>query len=266
MKRLAKGERHRDSLEQAREVQDEPTGADEIVVMNSSNQPVSIPRPMTPTPTTPPGHVHDEDSDPASKSPRGGGKVKTWFKSHFSRPSRSFDEEKPLPPLPDDRRGFVGGASLTGIEGNDSATSLGNRSASMRAMALAGRDQDGGGGGSSSSSRGRVSTPFRGGTKIAATTGGNGNEVDDGDGDEEVSPMSSSSSSDGEDVYGDAAGNDRHRHRHRRRSHHRFGQPLVQPTTAAGAATTGLTPPPGPRSVSAGSHSPARDSRFHEIM
>ncbi|EMR69812.1 hypothetical protein UCREL1_3161 [Eutypa lata UCREL1] len=225
MKRMAKTEKHGASPDLPREDhQEEPTtaAAGQIVVMNTNNQPVSIPRPTTPT--TSARHIQDEDDtepDPASKSsPRGGGKVKTWFKSHFSKPSRSSDEEKP--DNNNNGRGFVGGAALTGMDGNDSSTSLGNRSASMRAMALAGRD---------SQNRERATSSLRG-----SAVGDN----DGGDGD-----MSSLSSSSDDDDDND------------RRRRHRFSD--QQPTT-------GLSPPREVRNFSNQNHSPARDSRFREMM
>jgi hypothetical protein len=63
-------------------------------------------------------------------------KVKTWFKSRFSRGSKS-DEDRPRD---GSKRGFIGGHALTGLDSNNvSTSSVDNRSASVRAVALAGR-------------------------------------------------------------------------------------------------------------------------------
>jgi len=110
--------------------------------MNSDGQPVRIPRterPETPRPATREGDEEAADHDlksPDEKSPRGR-KVKSWFKSHFSKGSKSQDEQKSENRA--GRQGFIGGASLTGVDSNESSASLENRSASVRAVAMAGR-------------------------------------------------------------------------------------------------------------------------------
>ncbi len=206
LKRLAKAEKHRSLLDRPHEDQEERPRAGETVAMNSSNQPVSIPRPESP-PAMPDNVQGDEDADQTFKSPKSG-KMKTWLRSHFSRPSRSSDEEK------SDKRGFIGGAALTGMGSNDSLTSVDSRSASMRAMAMAGRDQQ---------SRGRASSREQ--------------PLNSGRNEDEVSPLSSSSEDDN-DCFSDAP----------------------EPPTA------GLTPPRDIRDSSTKTHSPARDSRFREII
>ncbi|RYP24523.1 hypothetical protein DL765_000543 [Monosporascus sp. GIB2] len=163
LKRLSKSEKHHPSPDEPQgHEEEEQQAVGETVVTESSNQPASIPRPASPTSASP--NHQDEEVDEAPKTPRGE-KVKSWFKSHFSRPSKSSDEDTP------DNKGFVGGAALTGTErNNNSSTSLDSRSGSIRAIAMAGRDQ----------SRGR--TPVRDGSPAPATAG---NEAD-------VSPMSDS--------------------------------------------------------------------------
>lgn len=118
------------------------------LALNDAGQPVRIPA------TTAPIHEQrntratyvdiPEDRQPGSEgssptekiSPTG--KVKTWFKSRFSRGSKS-DDDKPKDSV---RKGFIGGHALTGIESNNgSTTSLDGRSASIRAIAMAGRQR-----------------------------------------------------------------------------------------------------------------------------
>ncbi|RYP88490.1 hypothetical protein DL770_004654 [Monosporascus sp. CRB-9-2] len=167
LKRLTKPEKHHPSPDEPQGHEEEPHAVGETVVAESSNKPVTIPRPASPAAAS--RNRQDEEADEASKTPRGE-KVKSWFKSHFSRPSKSSDEENP------DNKGFVGGAALTDMErDNNSSVSLGDRSGSIRAIAMAGRDQ----------SRGRTSV--RDGSPAPATAG---NEAD-------LSPMSDS----GDDEY-----------------------------------------------------------------
>lgn len=64
-------------------------------------------------------------------------KVKMWFKTRFSkRGSKATDDNRPND---NNRRSFIGGAALTGISASNSVTSVDNRSASVRAVAMAGR-------------------------------------------------------------------------------------------------------------------------------
>jgi hypothetical protein len=74
-------------------------------------------------------------------------KVKNWFKSHFSRGSRSENKSDDDRSKGKGRQGFIGGASLTQMpDHNDSSTnvSVDNHSASVRAVAMAGRPQTAG--------------------------------------------------------------------------------------------------------------------------
>jgi len=126
----------------------EPIHNDEHhIALNDVGQPVRVPALAAPVATEnnaratrveiPQGEqgIRSQDASPTEKvSPTG--KVKTWFKSHFSRGSRSDDEK----PQDSKGKGFVGGHALTGVESNNaSMTSLDGRSASMRAIAMAGR-------------------------------------------------------------------------------------------------------------------------------
>ncbi|RYO84367.1 hypothetical protein DL766_007654 [Monosporascus sp. MC13-8B] len=143
LKRLTKSEKHHPSPDEPQGHEEQPQAIGETVVTESSNQPVSIPRPASPTAASP--NRQDEEADEAPKTPR--------------------DEENP------NNKGFVGGAALTGMErNNNSSTSLDGRSGSIRAIAMAGRDQS------------RERTPVRDGSSAPATAG---NEAD-------VSPMSDS--------------------------------------------------------------------------
>jgi hypothetical protein len=173
------------------------------VTMNSSGQPVSIPRSGTQEaqPKTKIEESEERTKSARDKSPPS--KVKTWFKSRFSRGPKSPDGERGREGP--SRRGFIGGASLTGIQGNESSASLDNRSTSVRAVALAGRN-----------SGSYQSQP--------------------NDDPEAVSPVSSESSDE-----------------------HFRDEVRDQPTP--------LTPPRPIGGLSlAQSHSPTRDSRFHEII
>jgi hypothetical protein len=138
-KKLAQAEITR-SAEHEQNAREEPASREDMVTVNSSDQPVSASHLSTEEAQRMTRSEESEGSpvSPRNKSPPG--RVKTWFKSRFSRGPKSPDEEqkKEKP----SERGFIGGASLTGIQGNDSSVSLDNRSrsASVRAVALAGRN------------------------------------------------------------------------------------------------------------------------------
>jgi len=104
-----------------------------IVALNSSGQPVHIPQSPTEEPQSNEGERSPES--PKSPSEKSRGRVRSWFKSRFAK------NESKSPEKGKDRsnKAFVGGAALTGMEGNDSTVSLDNRSASMHAVAMAGR-------------------------------------------------------------------------------------------------------------------------------
>ncbi|KAI0167089.1 hypothetical protein GGR52DRAFT_87726 [Hypoxylon sp. FL1284] len=132
-KRLAKAEKRISSPgDQHTEGRNEPgavTGT--TIALNTAGQPVSIPPPEANSPASPVA----AESSPEGPPSKGG--VKTWLRNRFSRGSKSADDDK-AGDSKSARRSFVGGAALTGAAGS-SATSLDNRSASVRAVAMAGR-------------------------------------------------------------------------------------------------------------------------------
>ncbi|KAI2643663.1 hypothetical protein GGS21DRAFT_497562 [Xylaria nigripes] len=133
--KAAKADRKRAVLEKAKSTEYEQRGLvpeESIITMNSSGQPVKVPRPGTQETRT---SISAEKSRDGPKSPPG--RLYSWFKSRFSRKSKSPDEEQSEGQP--SQRGFIGGASLTGYQDNKSSTSVDNRSASMRAVALAGK-------------------------------------------------------------------------------------------------------------------------------
>ncbi|KAI0120072.1 hypothetical protein GGR51DRAFT_496175 [Nemania sp. FL0031] len=198
-KKLARTERTK-SAEHDHGARDERELDDNIITMNSSGQPVRIPRLGTQQ-TRP--RSNSELVEEAPKSPPA--KVKLWLKSRFSRGPKPPAEEQAKEKVNHRGRGFVGGASLTGARSDISVASLDSHSASMREVAMAGR--------SSSSGQAQL----------------------DGDPDA-VSQLSVESD---DEVFRDEMAD--------------------QPTR--------LTPPRRLRDASpAQTRSPARDSRFHEII
>ncbi|KAI0012854.1 hypothetical protein F4779DRAFT_625725 [Xylariaceae sp. FL0662B] len=138
-RRLAKAEKQKQTADHSHESQEEQSEASGTLALNTAGQPVTVPSQDTRAATT-----RDTASDQRSKSPGESspkGKVRTWFKSRFSRgpksPERGKSRDKSA------RGSFVGGAALTGMHvDNDSATSLENQRASFRAVAIAGRDRN----------------------------------------------------------------------------------------------------------------------------
>ncbi|KAI1131981.1 hypothetical protein F5Y10DRAFT_27098 [Nemania abortiva] len=119
------------------EAREERELEENVITMNSSGQPVRIPRLGTQE-TRPRSNSETPEGSPKSPS----GKVKTWLKSRFSRGSKSSTEEQTKEKT--SPKGFVGGASLTGTRSNRSVTSLDSHSASMREVAMAGRSSSSG--------------------------------------------------------------------------------------------------------------------------
>ncbi|KAI1477167.1 hypothetical protein F4774DRAFT_203686 [Daldinia eschscholtzii] len=161
-KRLSKTEKRRSTAERSGDSQDEPEPARGTVVMNTAGQPVSVPPPPPPEPEctdAEDGVVDRESGSPSEGQSKGG--VKTWFKNRFSRGAKHPDEKGKAV-----ERGFIGGAALTGIE---SSASMDNRSASVRAVAMAGRGRTGG--------------PEDEATGTAASVSSSSDDDDDGDGD-----------------------------------------------------------------------------------
>ena len=99
---------------------------------------VLVPRPATPQQRKKSKDSDDRSSDlPEEAAASPSHKVRNWLKSRFSRPrakSSSVGEEG-------DKKGFIGGAALTNLhaDGTGSMTSLEQRSASIREVALAGK-------------------------------------------------------------------------------------------------------------------------------
>ncbi|ETS80364.1 hypothetical protein PFICI_07893 [Pestalotiopsis fici W106-1] len=186
---------------------------EEQVALNDIGQPVRLPATSrtdraarVSIPPQGDRQTKSESSSPTDKASQGA-KVKTWFKSRFSRGSRSDDDR----PADGARRGFIGGHALTGLDSNNaSTTSLDGRSASMRAIAMAGRQR----------------------TDASEATSAGHRSMANAD---DVSPVSSS-----EDEYFDEA-----------RDH--MGTELSPPRHLQDPAKKK-------------SHSPVRDSRFHEIL
>ncbi|XXH00294.1 hypothetical protein Hte_006636 [Hypoxylon texense] len=136
-KRLAKVERRKSSADRPTESHQESEVVMGTIALNTAGQPVSIP-PLE----TDAVNLEAVESEPATRhpeSPEGPSKggVKTWLKNRFSRGSKSADDEKTGDKSA--RKSFIGGAALTGV---DSSASIDNRSASMRAVAMAGLPQD----------------------------------------------------------------------------------------------------------------------------
>jgi hypothetical protein len=194
------------------------SAAEERVALNDVGQPVRVPKSMAPdlsvqTSTAarvqiPEGQRSRSNTTSPSGKVSPTGKVKTWFRSRFSRGSKSDEDNKPKDKAKS--KGFIGGAALTGVESNNGSTAsfTDNRSSSVRAVALAGRRR----------------TDLSEGRSVTNT-------------DEAVSPMSSSSD---EEYFRDEARD-------------QIGTELAPPRPIEDLAVNK-------------SHSPVRDSKFHELM
>ncbi|KAI1335185.1 hypothetical protein F5Y15DRAFT_420034 [Xylariaceae sp. FL0016] len=142
-KRLARSDKHKslpvhhDSGQQDDDDLPQREQTTNTIALNSMGQPVTIPATVEKIKTTDLDMPEEQSRSSDERSPPGV-RVKTWFKSKFSRGPKSPDEDKPK--RKSIRKSFVGGAALTGMEGNQSLTSLDNRSASVRAVAMAGRN------------------------------------------------------------------------------------------------------------------------------
>lgn len=140
-KRIAKEEKHKSK---DKDVDTAPVATDAAVESPSEPSPVVekaavlVPRPVTPQQRTNTKDSDDKSSDlPEEAAASPSHKVRNWLKSRFSRPrakSSSVDESA-------NKQGFIGGAALTGLhaDGTGSMTSLEQRSASMREVAMAGK-------------------------------------------------------------------------------------------------------------------------------
>lgn len=137
-KRLAKVEKRKSSSDRPTENHEEPEAVMGTVALNTAGQPVSIPPPEIETANLDAVEFDSVARHPESPEGPSKGGVKTWLKNRFSRGSKSADDEKTGDKSA--RKGFIGGAALTGAD--TSATIPDNRSASMRAVAMAGLPQD----------------------------------------------------------------------------------------------------------------------------
>ncbi|KAK6832931.1 hypothetical protein PG987_007625 [Apiospora arundinis] len=258
-KRLAKEEKRKSGAASVAA----PTNAahqDEIapierVELNDAGQPVRVPvaapAPATITPESPTEAAtatraaDDVEMPDASairkhrtKSSGSGGKsptirVRSWFQSHFHRSSKS-DVEEITKPKEKGKTKFIGGAALTGFGSssqNGSTASVNNRSSSVHAVAMAGRQ------GATADPHMSSSASDRGGGHSLTPSVSLPNP-------EAVSPMSSSSD---DEFFHDVA-------------------PVIS-TSSTNGQGGGLSPPrPLGDPASRKSHSPNRDSRFHEII
>ncbi|KAI0430829.1 hypothetical protein F5Y09DRAFT_306619 [Xylaria sp. FL1042] len=120
-KRLARVEKTK-SAERDQASKTEPDSQEN---MNSNGQPVKDPSPSTRDVRRRSSYENLEEEGPKSA-----GKIKTWFKSRFSREQSQGKANL---------KEFIGGASLTGNRDNQSSTSLDDRSGSVREVAMAGR-------------------------------------------------------------------------------------------------------------------------------
>ncbi|KAK5630743.1 hypothetical protein RRF57_006458 [Xylaria bambusicola] len=104
----------------------EPDAQEDTITMNSSGQPVLAPSSSTREVRR---RASSDNSENSPKSPSG--KIKTWFKSRFSREQSQGRSNS---------KRFIGGASLTGNRDNQSSGSLGDHGDSVREIAIAGRN------------------------------------------------------------------------------------------------------------------------------
>ncbi|KAK0720815.1 hypothetical protein B0H67DRAFT_483493 [Lasiosphaeris hirsuta] len=186
-------------------------------------------------------HRKQKSKDSTSSSSEGettspGNRVKTWFKIHLSRPRAQSS-----PNASGGQKKFVGGAALGKIRGeNGSRPSIGDRDASMREVAMAGRGNVGNKNGEGSMSSITVTVPVIVGTSEQSTPAAweEGVEL------RSVSSMRSSVSS--HDRFVEARST--------------FEAPVSPPPMTARLAVTG-----SPVS-STGRVSPFRESRFSEIL
>ncbi|KAI1138982.1 hypothetical protein F5Y05DRAFT_358051 [Hypoxylon sp. FL0543] len=130
---LVKAEKQKSAAERhVNEDVEVPRGS---IVLNTAGQPVNVPPPEidhVPAEDTEDEVVNRESSPQSEGTSRGG--VRTWLKNRFSRGAKTPDDKGKSV-----ERGFIGGAALTGM---DRSASMDNRSASVRAVAMAGRDSN----------------------------------------------------------------------------------------------------------------------------
>ncbi|KAK8101545.1 hypothetical protein PG999_011919 [Apiospora kogelbergensis] len=263
-KRLAKEEKRKSAAVSetapASVAQQDEIAPIERVALNDAGQPVRVPThplapaaitPESPTEATTTRAADDVEMPDASairkhrtKSSGSGGKsptirVRSWFQSHFHRGSKSDVEGENGGAKPKDKgkTKFIGGAALTGFGSssqNGSTASVNNRSSSVHAVAMAGRPQTEGAGAHHMPSSNASERGGGGHSPLTPSVSLHNPEA--------VSPISSSSE---DEFFHDVA-------------------PVISSTSASGG---GLSPPrPLGDPASRKSHSPNRDSRFHEII
>ncbi|GAW12658.1 hypothetical protein ANO14919_020280 [Xylariales sp. No.14919] len=128
-KKLARTEKPK-SVDYDQRAMAELESREDTLTVNNSDQPaVASPLDIHETRRT-----NSQDSEEGLRSP---GRIRTWFKSRFSRGLRSPTEEQSQGKA--NQKGFVGGASLMGNRDNKSSTSLNDRGANAREAALVGR-------------------------------------------------------------------------------------------------------------------------------
>ncbi|KAI1490345.1 hypothetical protein F5X96DRAFT_554212 [Biscogniauxia mediterranea] len=138
-KRLARVEKQRLAVNRHQENHQDPEEPPRLVTINSSGQPVRVPLPQIHAVPLRETGGDPQDSWPKSPNERSPtGRVRTWFKTRFSRGSKSLVDER-FKENPS-RKSFIGGAALSGMLGNSRSTSLDDRS--MQAVAMAGRVQN----------------------------------------------------------------------------------------------------------------------------
>ncbi|KAI1367421.1 hypothetical protein F5Y08DRAFT_66648 [Xylaria arbuscula] len=127
-KKLARAEKIK-SGEHDQATNAELDNRENLITMNSSGQPVLIPSASNREGRRRASSSNSEDSP---KSPSG--KIKTWFKSRFSRDQSQGRSRS-------NSRKFIGGISLTGNRENQSAASLNDHGDSTHEVSLIGRSQ-----------------------------------------------------------------------------------------------------------------------------
>ncbi|KAI1096883.1 hypothetical protein F5B19DRAFT_488089 [Rostrohypoxylon terebratum] len=137
-KRLSRLEKQKFSTDWSSGGPEEPEAQMETVMLNTAGQPVSVPAPEVdeaPTDGSEDEAIERESTSPTERLSRGG--VKSWLKNRFSRGRKLSDEDKSKDKST--ARGFIGGVALTGM---DRSASMDNRSASERAVAMAGKERE----------------------------------------------------------------------------------------------------------------------------
>ncbi|XDG02047.1 hypothetical protein ABKA04_001662 [Annulohypoxylon sp. FPYF3050] len=137
-KRLAKLEKQKSATDRQSGGPEEPEAQMGTVMLNTVGQPVSVPAPEVgevPDDSSEDEAIERESTSPTERLSRGG--VKTWLKNRFSRGRKLSEEDKSKDKST--TRGFIGGIALTGM---DRSASVDNRSASERAVAMAGKERE----------------------------------------------------------------------------------------------------------------------------